>query len=101
MLEHYLFGGRNGDLLLALGVGSLFNHSKQPNLSYTVDQQLQLIHFRAARDIAANEELTIFYGDNLWFEDSSAFAASSPNSMLHQHLDEEHAFLAGLQLDGE
>ncbi|XP_024372886.1 uncharacterized protein [Physcomitrium patens] len=37
VLEHYLYVGRNGCMLMALGVGSLFNHSKQPNLYFAID----------------------------------------------------------------
>lgn len=38
MLEHYLFHARShGDMLLALGLGSLFNHNHRPNLDYRVD----------------------------------------------------------------
>lgn len=38
VLEHYLFHSHSkGDMLLALGLGSLFNHSSNPNLDYRVD----------------------------------------------------------------
>ena len=47
VLEHYLFHARSqGDMLLALGLGSLFNHNHRPNLDYRVDalQQAQPAH---------------------------------------------------------
>jgi hypothetical protein len=34
VLEHYLFNDKGGDKLLALGYGSLFNHSRSPNVDY-------------------------------------------------------------------
>lgn len=99
MLEHYLYVGRNGDMLMALGVGSLFNHSQQPNLNYSIDHDQLVIRYRAARAIAAHEELTITYGSSskLWFEDKSVDATK--NNMLHEYMDDENAFLGGLQVD--
>ncbi len=41
VLEHYLFNAKDGDMLLALGLGSLFNHSRRPNLDYRVDGREQ------------------------------------------------------------
>lgn len=41
VLEHYLFYAKDGDMLLALGLGSLFNHSRRPNLDYRVDGREQ------------------------------------------------------------
>lgn len=102
MLEHYLYVGRDGGMLLALGVGSLFNHSQQPNLNYTIDHDQLVIRFRAARAIAANEELTITYGSSskLWFEDRSVDSLESSRiSMVHEHVDDESGFLGGFQFD--
>lgn len=43
MLEHYLFHARtSGNMLLALGLGSLFNHARVPNLDYRVDSAQQV-----------------------------------------------------------
>jgi len=89
-------------MLLSLGVGSLFNHSQHPNLNYTVDHDQLIIRYRAARAIAAQEELTITYGSSskLWFEDKSVDSTeSSRTSMLHDYLDDENAFLGVLQVD--
>jgi len=89
-------------MLMALGVGSLFNHSQQPNLNYTIDHDQLVIKYRAARAIAPQEELTITYGSSskLWFEDKSVDSTeSSRPSMLHDYLDDENAFLGGLQVD--
>ena len=43
VLERYLFASRRGEMLLALGFGSLFNHSTSPNLDYRVDFDDQVI----------------------------------------------------------
>src|SRR5436305_8428810 len=46
---------------IALGYGSLYNHSYQPNAKYIKDWDRQLIHFVAVRDIAEGEEITLNY----------------------------------------
>lgn len=59
---------------LALGYGSLYNHSWEPNAEYELDHRRKLARFHAVRDIAADDEVTINYtghpdgrGD-LWFD---------------------------------
>jgi uncharacterized protein len=62
---------------IALGYGSLYNHDNPASLSYTADRSARLIRYIAARDIAADEELTINYSaakgecasaEDNWFE---------------------------------
>ncbi|KAI0055855.1 hypothetical protein BV25DRAFT_1995977 [Artomyces pyxidatus] len=67
VLDHYTFKWRDGRMALALGLGSLFNHSDTPNVSYSVDSRTESIRYTAARAIEPDEELCIFYGFNLWF----------------------------------
>eukprot|EP00937_MAST-01D_sp_MAST-1D-sp2_P002126 g2126.t1 len=71
ILEHYVFSTRSGDMLVALGWGSLFNHNANPNVDYHVQQDRNgaaqshddtSIDFFAARDLVAGEELCIYYG---------------------------------------
>ena len=50
----------DGTVALALGYGSLYNHSYTPNASYD-DRPGRLKVYRALRDIAAGEEITINY----------------------------------------
>ena len=50
VLEHYLFRFK-GEMLLCLGVGSLFNHSRTPSLDYRIDRKELIIRFYAARDV--------------------------------------------------
>ncbi|MEO7175761.1 MAG: SET domain-containing protein [Saprospiraceae bacterium] len=56
---------------IALGFGSLFNHSANPNVGYDMDFDNQLIHFYSLRLIEAGEELLIDYmqgeREGLWF----------------------------------
>ena len=56
--------------LLALGIGSLFNHSSRPNVDYRVHEETLTIDYFAARDVPAGEELCIYYGpdEELWFD---------------------------------
>jgi hypothetical protein len=61
ILHHYTyaFGKKQA---IALGFGSLFNHSAHPTLSVSRDHKARIIVFRARRAIARGEELTIDYG---------------------------------------
>ena len=97
MLEHYLFRAPPGDHLLVLGVGSLFNHSAHPNLDYRVDAEALVVRFFAAGPVAAGQELTIFYGSELWFADHAAHARKEGETM-HEHMDCADAFLGAIQL---
>ncbi|CAL8472052.1 g11594 [Coccomyxa elongata] len=94
VLEHYLFRFR-GEMLLCLGVGSLFNHSRTPSLDYRIDREELIIRFYAARDIRQGEELTIFYG-NVWFDDTGNPGNLSSETCMHDHMDHEDKFLAAL-----
>ncbi|CCA73599.1 hypothetical protein PIIN_07551 [Serendipita indica DSM 11827] len=72
LLDHYTFVWGNGEMALPLGLGSLFNHSSSPNVNYIKKKDMGYIEYTAARDLHVGEELCIFYGPNLWFEDSSS-----------------------------
>jgi SET domain-containing protein len=59
---------------VALGFGSLYNHSWTPNARYDHDYDRDLVIYSAVRAIAAGEEITVNYsGDpdghtDLWFD---------------------------------
>jgi len=57
---------------LALGFGSLYNHSKGNNAEVFMDLETQEIEFRACKQIKAGEEIFIDYNDGsksaVWFE---------------------------------
>ncbi|KAI0693962.1 hypothetical protein BC835DRAFT_1406574 [Cytidiella melzeri] len=68
MLDHYTFKWRDGRMALSLGLGSLFNHSQTPNISYRLEPNIDSIRYTTTRRIKPDEELCIFYGHALWFE---------------------------------
>ncbi|WP_420457744.1 SET domain-containing protein [Neolewinella sp.] len=68
--DYYFVWGEGA--ALALGFGSLYNHSPTPNLDYEMDYDFRQIRFSALRPVTAGEELLIDYlaGDEretLWF----------------------------------
>ncbi|KII86899.1 hypothetical protein PLICRDRAFT_66319, partial [Plicaturopsis crispa FD-325 SS-3] len=67
MLDHYTFKWRDGRSALALGLGSLFNHSENPNVSFVLDPSSESIRYTTFRTVREGEELCIFYGHRLWF----------------------------------
>lgn len=60
--------------VLALGYGSIYNHSYTPNAYYDMDMPGGTISFYAYRDIKAGEEITINYNGApdddkpIWFD---------------------------------
>lgn len=63
--------------------------------AYTHSYQYQ--HISLLAHAAAGDELTIFYGDKLWFEDTGAGVRAEEGPM-HDHMDDEDQFLGALQL---
>ena len=59
---------------IALGYGSLYNHSYHPNTEYVLDYDTNTLEFHALKDIEAGEEITINYNgdpddqEKVWFE---------------------------------
>jgi SET domain-containing protein len=72
-MSGYCFDWGRGTVAVALGYGSLYNHSYQPNARYD-DERGQIKVFRAIRDIARGEEIVVNYngepGDKtpVWFK---------------------------------
>lgn len=60
VLANYVFDWGRGTMALALGYGSLYNHSYSPNARYD-DKGRQTKIFTALRDIEAGEEITVNY----------------------------------------
>ncbi|MFJ7829564.1 SET domain-containing protein [Peribacillus sp. NPDC097284] len=73
LFEHCFYWG-DDDTAIALGYGSLFNHSYTPNARYDNNEDRLTIDFYAYADILAGEEITINYNgevddtDSLWFD---------------------------------
>ncbi len=77
-LHDYYFLWEQGDdeeyeAAIALGYGSLYNHSKEPNAEFIPVFNEYVIEFVAIRDIEAGEEILIEYDEGghasfeLWF----------------------------------
>jgi SET domain-containing protein len=57
----FSWGDDGESTAIALGHGSLFNHSYEPNAFAELRMRQRLIEFRALRDITDGEEITINY----------------------------------------
>lgn len=72
LFEYYFW--MDDYVALALGFGSLYNHSKQPNCKYELDRKKETITFTAILDIKKDEEILFNYKGltnpkiPLWFE---------------------------------
>lgn len=71
----FSFGKKKENLALALGFGSIYNHSYSPNAAYKIKPKDEIIDFVALEDIKKGSEILINYiHDNpekngtLWFE---------------------------------
>lgn len=53
--------GTDAGIAIALGYGSIYNHSDRPNLIYKADDKNKILRFRARRAIDPDEQLTIHY----------------------------------------
>ncbi|KAI0042159.1 hypothetical protein FA95DRAFT_1500442 [Auriscalpium vulgare] len=80
VLDHYTFKWRDGRMALALGLGSLFNHSESPNVSYVLDRTTESIRYTTTRAVKPDEELCIFYGSKLWFDPVDRSPHISPDA---------------------
>lgn len=52
--------------LLVLGLGSIYNHSDNPNILSNYDPIQNKMYYYALKDIKADEELYIYYGNEWW-----------------------------------
>jgi uncharacterized protein len=76
ILGNYFFqwGGTLDEGAVALGYGSLYNHTNDPNAMYVRKFSLHVIDFVALRPIAIGEEITVSYHGGfgqktkVWFE---------------------------------
>ncbi len=69
---YYLWGEQHDHCAIALGFGSLYNHSVDPNAEFVPDYGDDTIIFTALRNIAEGEEITVDYQAGaavraLWF----------------------------------
>lgn len=70
----FYFGKGKGRAFLALGCGSLYNHSYTPNAKYKIKSSINVMEFTAISDIRRGGEITVNYKgasknqNPLWFE---------------------------------
>lgn len=73
-LDHYCYAWADGAVALALGLGSLYNHSFTPNAGFDTDEEAETVTITALTEIARGEEIRFNYlGDStdpagLWFD---------------------------------
>ena len=103
VLEEYLFNAPDGSRLLALGLGSLFNHSRQPNVDYRIgsSEENAICFYVGHRAIEPGEELCIYYGpdEHLWFpvpKDDTTFTLAENNGDEDEDDENGDHFLAKL-----
>jgi SET domain len=112
ILEHYLFNApAHGDKLMALGYGSLFNHSDTPNTDYRVVKQFRgaeaeyvILYRSGSRPIKSGEELCIYYGSSLWFKNDEPIKAGDSSQVAQTNETDNDTilgFLNFLQLDDD
>ncbi len=76
VLSDYWFscGPNREHVAIALGYGSLYNHSYTPNAVYEVRDAEMVVQFQALQDIRGEEEITVNYNRRprdrspVWFE---------------------------------
>ncbi|MCB9285330.1 MAG: SET domain-containing protein-lysine N-methyltransferase [Lewinellaceae bacterium] len=70
---YFLWGDEQDQAAIALGYGSLYNHSYHPNAKYLLDYERNTIDIYTIRDIEDGEEITINYNGDpddpspVWF----------------------------------
>jgi SET domain-containing protein len=69
---------------LALGYGSLYNHSQTPNAVFQPDYERQALIIKANKKIAKGEEIFIFYAND-WFA-VRGMREKKPRSKTHDYL---------------
>jgi SET domain-containing protein len=73
-LKDYYFQFENGDIALALGYGSIYNHKKKPNAKYLIDEENPTLVIKCAKRIKKGDEITVNYNGSpkskspVWFE---------------------------------
>ena len=76
LVTYFFYFGKNKErLVIALGFGSIYNHSYEPNATYKVKLREKTIEFSALKDIKKDTEITFDYNygnpkdkSPLWFE---------------------------------
>lgn len=69
----FFYGKKKEKALLALGMGSIYNHSDKAKAKYKIREKERVLEIVAIEEIEADEEITISYVSEkkdypLWFE---------------------------------
>lgn len=75
--------------------GTLFNHSDNPNTSYSIDTSADSIRYTTVRHVDPGEELCIFYGHHLWF--TPAGSSSVPTVIQEDDVDDGWGGLSSVE----
>jgi hypothetical protein len=80
-LKNYIFEIEKdkGKYGVVLGYGSLYKHSENPNIEFAYNRTNRQMYFTAARQIQAQEELSINYGKDFW-DEQATFNTVAPES---------------------
>ncbi len=76
LVTYFFYFGKNKErLAIALGFGSIYNHTYKPNAKYRIRQKNKTIDFIALNNIKKNDEITFNYNNGdpkdkipLWIE---------------------------------
>lgn len=71
--------------VIALGYGSMYNHSEDPNAKPKADQENNILNFIATKHIPAGTEIFINYGSGYWnaySDKKSMFGIKAPQKIL-------------------
>lgn len=66
---NYPYGGDWTEQVIALGYGSIYNHSEKPNATWKNHPKYKAFQFIATRDINIGEEICIYYGGSTYWDD--------------------------------
>ncbi len=64
-LQTYVYSwpkGHGRHATVALGYGSIYNHSREPNVDWETDEENNLFIYKLIKDVKSGEELLINYG---------------------------------------
>lgn len=74
-LYNYYFSWQDKGSAIALGYGSIYNHSYEPNATYEKDMERNVLVFKAIKTIQAFEEIIVNYNNGdpqnktaVWFD---------------------------------
>ncbi|KAG8893418.1 hypothetical protein FRC01_013606, partial [Tulasnella sp. 417] len=95
IVDDYAFVWGDGQMALAMGLGSMMNHEETPNVSYSILREAHCIKFTTMKSVQTGDELCIYYGSKLWFQSDAQASTITPEIILS---DQEADVLPGMSL---